>query len=442
MGLAADSLLIFVAGNAAQLFQMLLRIGSARLLSTADRGLFALATTTAGTLCVIFAFGLLDSNVYLYNQRQRALRSLGANVLVTVAVGVVLIGLGDLFLGDWAANSFFDGGREVCRIALLGAPVMLFHLGLRSLDHAQQRFRRFMVLDVLVAATSFCAVMSVLMWTSLGLKGAVLATFAGPLLGGLYLLACRLKELIPPQPSLRLFREQLVYGSKIYLQNALSQLNYRLDYFLVVPLANAETLAHYSISVAYMGLIWLVPSAVGAALFPRIASAGEGRAEAMTAQATRHCVWVSLATACGACIVASPLIQLVFGARYVPAAWPAVLLAPGIVAMAACKVWLRYFNGIDYQRPNIMGGASALVLNVALNLVLIPRYGASGAAVSSSASYLLYTTIVGSAFWRRSGLDAADLFVLKRADVQVYFRVAREAAGRFGLRSERGEGEK
>ncbi len=97
-----------------------------------------------------------------------------------------------------------------------------------------------------------------------------------------------------------------------------------------------------------------------------------------------------------------------------PALWA---LLPGIVAMAAqrsCGIFL-----VKRDHPWLISGLLGLAVgvNVLLNLVLIPRWGAVGAALASSASYVLsaavfvlwVTRAAGRPFQEGCRLNAADV---------------------------------
>ena len=66
-----------------------------------------------------------------------------------------------------------------------------------------------------------------------------------------------------------------------------------------------------------------------------------------------------------------------------------------------------------YPRSVIIAQSVALLVNVAANLYLLPRYGVRGAAVASALSYLCSAVLIAVAFARRFGLTAADLLRLE-----------------------------
>ena len=64
--------------------------------------------------------------------------------------------------------------------------------------------------------------------------------------------------------------------------------------------------------------------------------------------------------------------------------------------------------------------ALALVLNIILNLIFIPRFNFVGAALASSISYSVMTILLAFTFRRLSGARLRDLFLPSRADLVLW----------------------
>jgi Na+-driven multidrug efflux pump len=76
-----------------------------------------------------------------------------------------------------------------------------------------------------------------------------------------------------------------------------------------------------------------------------------------------------------------------------------------------------------YPRVILLAGLVALLVNIGLNILLIPRMGVSGAALASAVSYTLNALVVLTAFLRISGLRAAVVLVPRGSD----FRLLRDS---------------
>jgi Na+-driven multidrug efflux pump len=74
--------------------------------------------------------------------------------------------------------------------------------------------------------------------------------------------------------------------------------------------------------------------------------------------------------------------------------------------------------------------AASVVCNVALNVVLIPRYGIDGAAWASTASYSLLFVATAAVYRRLTHVPLRELLVLSREDGARYMRLGRRITGR------------
>jgi Na+-driven multidrug efflux pump len=57
----------------------------------------------------------------------------------------------------------------------------------------------------------------------------------------------------------------------------------------------------------------------------------------------------------------------------------------------------------------MLAQAAALIVNVAANLVLLPRYGVLGAAMASAVGYAVSAALISLGFARRFGIPLAQL---------------------------------
>ena len=101
---------------------------------------------------------------------------------------------------------------------------------------------------------------------------------------------------------------------------------------------------------------------------------------------------------------------------------PFLVLLPGVALRSIYQVLSRYFNAVGRPNANLPSQAFSAVLNVGLNLVLIPRYGAMGAATAGLVSYSLEALIITTAFKRHTGQGFVETLIFHREDVADYRR--------------------
>jgi O-antigen/teichoic acid export membrane protein len=170
----------------------------------------------------------------------------------------------------------------------------------------------------------------------------------------------------------------------------------RLEIYFLTALASPLELGMYGAAVKLCGGMLILEAAVRTVLFPEIARrAGSPN----LAPFTRQCVaWLALLVGLvyGFGLLASPLIPSVLGERYAPSV-PIFLVAlaarAGVIPLVPLSL---LFYATDRIRAGAVAGAIQLAALVGAGVVLIPRYGAWGAAWTSvlvTLSGLLYMVV-------------------------------------------------
>jgi O-antigen/teichoic acid export membrane protein len=97
---------------------------------------------------------------------------------------------------------------------------------------------------------------------------------------------------------------------------------------------------------------------------------------------------------------------------------PFLLLIPGIIAIATLYPFTAYYAGKNRVPENIKGSLLALVVIISGDLLLVPLWGISGAALVSSAGYIAYEIYILRQFKKEYGIKISDCFIIKKEDWQ------------------------
>jgi O-antigen/teichoic acid export membrane protein len=282
-----------------------------------------------------------------------------------------------------------------------------------------ERHRDYNLASLAPPAANLALLLVLVVALDLGLPGAVIAAGAGSVAGMAAAVALFLRATPrndgPAWPGL--VGEALRYGWRAHLANLAWFLHYRADMFLVGYMAGPAALGFYSVAVGLAEKLYMAPSAVGTVLFPRVAAtAAAGAPDDVTDRACRHTLWLTLGLALILAAVGRPVIDLLYGADFLPSALPMWLLLPGVVSLALGRVVSADLNGRG--RPGTVARANAglAVANVALNLWWIPIWGAAGAAAATSVSYGAAALLLAWLYRRLSGSRWSDLLVYRRSD--------------------------
>jgi O-antigen/teichoic acid export membrane protein len=189
------------------------------------------------------------------------------------------------------------------------------------------------------------------------------------------------------------------------------------DYRVVQPAARLNVLVMTSFTLLF--------TPMAARLYARADRAGIEELYWRTA------VWIAVFTFpvfAATFALADPLTVGMFGAQYAGSATILALLSLGYYFSAALG-----FNGLTLRvyglvRYSVVIAVLATIANVALNLVLIPRYGALGAGVGTAATLVVHNILKQAGLRKGTGIS-----VMHRRHLGVYAVVALTAGLLFAV---------
>lgn len=215
------------------------------------------------------------------------------------------------------------------------------------------------------------------------------------------------------RPSLPLGREIVRYGAKGQLGGLLTLLNLRLDFAILGAIAGPSVLGVYAVASKVAEIMRLVPVALTYVWYPALRrldpAAATARARALLPRAGAATAASALPVA-GVAIVALPLV---YGPEFRGAVVPACILLVGLSGEGAAAVASAWLYARGHPGLNSIGIGAGVAVTAVLDAVLIPAFGATGAAVASSVAYLTAAAVLTWFFLVRSDPLAGH----RRADV-------------------------
>jgi O-antigen/teichoic acid export membrane protein len=195
-------------------------------------------------------------------------------------------------------------------------------------------------------------------------------------------------------------------------------LNYRVDEVIVAMLLPAEQLGFYVIAVGLAERLWILPGAVTSALLPHLTNRRERDPQISVAVARHVMIWIGL-ICIGVFVFAGLGIRLLYSSAYEGSIAPLRWLLPGIFTLSLGKVLVTELLAQEKPRYTVWASGIAAFVNIAANLVLVPRIGISGAALASSISYTVLSVILMWLFVRETGVSWTA-FLIRQSDFTAY----------------------
>ncbi len=206
-----------------------------------------------------------------------------------------------------------------------------------------------------------------------------------------------------PRPSRKHLRDVIRIGLPIGISGVLIISYASIDQVIVYTLAGTNASGLYGSVYNLLNQAHFVPISVLTTLAPVIAASWPADRERLlrTSRLTAELLALtSLGGLAFAIVAAAPVVRLIFGAEFVPA-------APALPVLAAAFVFISfgYLNGqllvvLGLQQRLVRISLLALVVNVCGNLVLVPLIGFMGAAWMTLATEVVVCLSSGSLILR------------------------------------------
>ncbi len=400
-------------------------IAIARTIGPEGKGLFALVILVSSLVFYMTHLSIGSGSGYFLGRRGVSLEQLAGSWLsLSMIIGFTALGVSLLLAPHLVPRFLPDVPVRLVVIALFSVPFAVLAGNLNTIFKATNDFRRF---NILMSSQSVSLLVSFVIlyfvYPGSKIEAAVVAFLISRVLSGLLavFLTARITKL--RFHWIRgLIRKAVAFGVQAHFASFFAFLSLRIDLVLINIFMWPEFVGYYTVSVVLVEKIWLLPEALSVVLHPRVAHGSEDEANRLTSIVGRLTLLFTIVGCVGVLLLGSFFIELFYGERFLPSVAPLFLLLPGVIATSLTRVLSSDLLARGYPRVILFGGIASLIVNVALNLLLIPRYGIIGAAVATSISYSLNFMILLAAFTRLTGVSLFSFLIPSIADVRLVSR--------------------
>jgi O-antigen/teichoic acid export membrane protein len=367
-------------------------------------GLYSIALVTVLLAQVPATLGLDVGTVRFVALRASAGDEKGARASLQAALTVVAAVSGALtallyWQAPWLTDSFFHkpDATDLVRLVALALPALaLTRVVIGGLQGLGRMRYSALVNPVRVAANIVVALPVLLLgYGARGLSAAFLAASWGTLLVGIVLLVWALPKAFVPTRGWHL-RKLLRFSLPQTLTTLLLQTILWTDTVLLGRLRAAADVGIYTIVQRLLSPGQTVSTATGQMFAPRIAAEyAHGDRDTLELMLKRVTYWnVSFAIPVFAVLILIPAPLLsIFGSAYPRGATALAILAAGQLVNAATGPLGQVINMSGRPYLTLVNNAAVAGLNIVACVILIPRYGLTGAACATTASIVLVNLV-------------------------------------------------
>lgn len=195
-----------------------------------------------------------------------------------------------------------------------------------------------------------------------------------------------------PVPEAFPRRELLNFNHLTIVYTFLLTSMYHVDVILLDRLVGHEAAGLYKAALVLVQFLWFVPKSVQSVMIQSTsdlwAKGQTDRIEALATRVTRYSLLVTTLMAVGLGALAADFVPLYYHAPDVELMFgPILFLLPGTLGFAVARPMLSINHAKGDMKTLIAATAAAAVVNLGLNVLLIPRYGMVGAALATTIGY-------------------------------------------------------
>ena len=203
--------------------------------------------------------------------------------------------------------------------------------------------------------------------------------------------------------------QMLRIGSRGEICLVLIFLLIKSDLFLIEHFLGAEAVGVYGVATNFTDMMQRVANIASVILLAKIV---RGQDDTRLSLSVAQGIFVFSLLSAVVLIFGGRLLLSVFFPLYPDAYAPLVWLLPGMLFLGCGAVFNAKLMGEGYPSMTLWAPGIALAANVALNLLLIPKLGLRGAALSTSIAYALWGVLTVSYYLRLNRLGGRVIFAL------------------------------
>ena len=402
--IARSAKLILLTDVAIIFSTMISSLVGARAFGPAGRGDLLVVVLWPPVIAMLAGAGLPTAYKYwMAREPDRVSRLFSNAVVYTVIVGLVAISFADVAVPHLVGNRSPEV-MTLLRIYQVNIPAALLLNLMRGLLEGTRRFGwagLARLLSFVVQGPGFA-----ILWLSghLTVATATYTLIAAQTISTSVALFAVWRELRPRwDPSWPEFKESMHYGLRDYPGGVADFTTLRLDQLVLGAMASNVAIGLYVIAVRLSEMTTLAADAIADALMPEVAASQDS--ESLCARSLRVGIYMHIVLLPPLWLAAPYILKILFGPGFVPAtsAFRWLLIAAGVWSCGS--IVINSLRGFGYPGLSTLARFSAAVVTAFALVLMLPRFGITGAAIASLIGYSAMLVIVLAGFVKKRNLN-------------------------------------
>ena len=415
------------------IFGLVVSIITARYIGPEGNGIIAGLTVYPSLFMTIGSLGIRQSTTYFLGKgifTERQIKTAITQIwMLTTIISLIVCYVLMYYFSNSGSNS------TLVLLALLPIPFSLFNTYNSGIFLGNNDIKTFNKINWIPSFIALLGTLFFVVLLKLEVKGAMIASVGGSLFIFFVLLFKNkflnyFSILFDRNIIKQMLSLGIVYATALFVIN----LNYRVDIILLDKLSNAYELGIYAKGSAITQYLWQIPMILSTVVFARSSVSKNGKVFSLkVAQLLRVSFLIVGIVSLVMFLFSEWIIAGLYGLKFKESTAVLNYLLPGVVILTIFKVMNMDLAGKGKPWISMKAMFPALIINIVINMILIPIYGAKGAAISSTISYGIAGILFLLFYSKAVGLPIGVILRYKRKDFDPILNVIKNLRYNEGL---------
>lgn len=417
---------VFIVGLSKVLmivFGLTTSIITARYLGPEGNGIIAGLAVYPSLFMTIGSLGIRQSTTYFLGKKlyseERIKTAISQIWMLTTILSLIVCFILMYYFSNSGSNLL------LVVLALLPIPFSLFNTYNSGVFLGKNDIKTFNRINWIPSLIVLLGTVAFVVAIQLDVAGAMIALIGGPFFMFFVLLfKNKFLEFFSFKFNWRVIKQMLSLGVVYAIALFVINLNYKIDIILLDRLSNSYELGIYSKGAGITQYLWQIPMLFSTIVFARSAVSKDDKAFSMkVAQLLRVSFLVVGVVSVGLILFSEWLIVGMYGEQFRESTSVLKYLLPGVLILTIYKVMNMDLAGKGKPWVAVQAMIPALIINIAMNIILIPDLGADGAAISSTVSYGVAGILFLFFYSKAVNIPIKDILKYRKADFDPIFRI-------------------
>jgi O-antigen/teichoic acid export membrane protein len=395
---AFDVSITFFASVINLLIGLVITVLLGRYLGAGDLGLYRMTSTIYGIAMMIAAIGIPGAMIKYVAEfkedRTKFNQTVSSGIITSLFLGIIFIALFYFSSGIFA--EIFNMPRLVELLKIL-SPVFPFALisgALLGLLNGTREMKKYGMATI-IQSILMVIVTVPLIYYGFGVAGAVFGVVLSSVGSCLFLILVTKNhfeitfgEYIPTT------KKMLKFGVQVFGATGMNMINYQADILLIGYFLIATDVGYYAVAVGLSRFFWIIPGSIQTITYPTAseywAKNNHSALHKMIDKVMKYNACILLPIGLGVGFFANDIVTLIFGEGFIYAVLPMLILLVGtVISSIVVRAIGASISAVGRPDLSLKVGCISAIVNIILNVLLIPILGISGAAIATTSSLII-----------------------------------------------------